>query len=69
MANCVEVGQFGCGKFDGYKIILEKESMIFRTMNLLESTHNIMIAKIWIPAEKEGALRTYVPSFVSVREM
>lgn len=29
MAHCVEIGDFGCGRYDGFKIILEKELMVF----------------------------------------
>ena len=66
--HCVEVGEFGCARYDAFRIILEKELLIFTTMNLLESTHNIMIAKIWVPADKIGLLFSQLPSFVSLRE-
>ena len=37
-------------------------------MNLLESTHNIMVAKIWVPDDKKGLLFAELPSIVSLRE-
>lgn len=67
IAHCVEIGDFGCARYDAFRIILEKEYLIFSTMNLLESTHNIMIAKIWVPTDKIGLLFAELPSFVSLR--
>ena len=68
IAHCVEIGEFGCARYDAFRIILEKQLLIFETMNLLESTHNIMVAKIWVPDDKKGLLFAELPSIVSLRE-
>ena len=59
---------FECSNFDAYKILLEREAIIFNTLNLMEETTNIMIGQIWVPTEKVGLLYSLMPSFVSLRE-
>ena len=62
------IGMFFCPNFDAYKIILEREIIIFNTLNLMEESGSILIGQIWVPTEKIGLLYTILPSFVSLRE-
>lgn len=64
----IKTADFDVSLFDAYKIILEKEAMIFHNLNLLEEVNNIMIGSLWVPADKVGLLYSLVPSFVSIRE-
>ena len=36
MREVVANGEFECSTFDAYRIILEREAMIFQTLNLME---------------------------------
>ncbi len=67
--STIEVKDFGCARFEAFRVLFEKELIIFNTMNLLEETYNIMVAKIWVEKEKIGLLYQILPSFVSLREM
>jgi len=69
LSTAIETNEFGCARVEAFRILFEKEALIFNTMNLLEETYNIMIGKIWIPTEKTGLLYQILPSFVSLREM
>lgn len=68
MKDIVANGDFECSTFDAYRIILEREAMVFSTLNLMEENGNIMSGGIWVPTEKIGLLYQLVPSFVSLRE-
>jgi hypothetical protein len=48
LENAVETKDFGCARFEAFRVLFEKESLIFNTMNLLEETYNIMVGKIWV---------------------
>ena len=61
-------GEFECSTFDAYLILLERESIIFHTMNLMEESGNILLGGIWVPTAKVGLLYSSLPSFVSIRE-
>jgi V-type H+-transporting ATPase subunit a len=65
--SVVKPAEFEVSLFDAYQIILERESMIFRTLNMMEEINNILVASIWIPSEKIELLRRLLPSFVSLR--
>lgn len=49
LQGVIESNEFGCARIEAFRVLFEKESLIFNTMNLLEETYNIMIGKIWIP--------------------
>lgn len=68
MANSISDHEYGYSKFESFRILLEREAMIFETLNLLEEKFNTVIAKIWITEEKKGLLMKLLPSAVSIRE-
>ena len=68
LQNAVGMDIFECSSFDSYRIVLERELIIFNTLNLMEEVNNIMVGQIWVPTEKVGLLHTLMPSFVSLRE-
>ena len=43
------MGMFECANFDAFKVILERECIIFNTLNLMEESGSILIGKIWVP--------------------
>ena len=57
---------YGFCKLESYRIILEKEILIFDTLNKLQTQYQSAIAKIWIPKEKDGLLHTVLPSVVTL---
>lgn len=61
------VADYGCGRFEAYRIIMQKEFFIFNAMNSLEEQYGTLIARIWVAEEKVGLLKYIVPSFVNIR--
>ena len=47
--TAIGMGMFECSNFDAFRMILEREIIIFNTLNLMEETNNIMIGQIWVP--------------------
>lgn len=68
LKHAIEVSEYGFSRFESYRIILVKESIIFHTLNKLEERYNSMIAKIWVPEEKRGLLLKILPSVVTVQD-
>lgn len=70
----VSLSECGCSKYEYFRIILQRESLIYHTLNMLSVDHykgkpgSTMIAKIWVPDDKKGTLLAYVPPVVTVRE-
>ena len=65
LENAVSISDYGYCKLESYRIILEKEAMLFHTLNKLQSHFGSVLAKIWIPSEKDGLLQTLLPSVVT----
>jgi V-type H+-transporting ATPase subunit a len=68
LTHSISDSDFGYSKFEAYRILLERESLIFHTMNFLEERFNSLIAKVWITEEKRGLLFKLLPSVVTIRE-
>ena len=70
----VSVSDYGYSKYETFRDIIEKELLIYNTLNMLSTDHYqgkpgaTMVAKIWIPDEKKGLLLALVPPVVTVRE-
>ena len=70
----ISISEYGYSKYECFRIVLEKESLIYHTLNMLSVDHyggkpgSTMIAKIWVPEDKKGTLLAYVPPVVTVRE-
>ena len=48
LEHSVSLSDYGYSKFESYRILIERESLVFHTMNFLEERYNSMIAKVWI---------------------
>lgn len=68
LAHAVETSEFGYSRFESYRVIIQRESIIFHTLNLFEERYNSMIAKIWVPEEKRGLLFKLLPSVVTIQD-
>ena len=74
LEQAVSVSDYGYSKYETYRILMEREALIYQTLNMLSADHyggksgSTMIAKVWIPDDKKGLLLALVPPVVTVRE-
>ena len=60
LEQVVAVGEYHCSKYEAYRALIEKESIIYTTLNLLKVVEyqdkpgSTMIAKVWVPENKTG---------------
>jgi V-type H+-transporting ATPase subunit a len=69
----VSVEEYNCARFEAYRILIQKEFLIYSTLNLLKVVEyedkpgSTMIAKVWVPEDKAGRFEVILPHVVTLR--
>lgn len=70
----VSTEEYRCARYEAYRVLIEKESIIYSTLNFLKVVQfddkpgSTMIAKVWIPEEKVGLFEHILPHVVTIRQ-